>query len=878
VRLTRTEDGICLDVADPAGAPVLSLGSLTSRPLSIVPAAVGRDVLYRVAWTQLPLSSRPDVPAVDTIETADGLLVPAGYDNPPWVLFHATSGPLPDDAGPADLSQRLRDLVGRTLRALHVFLAEPAWERSRLIIHTHGAVDLDTPVDPASAAVWGLVRTAQTEHPDRFILLDAAPTWGNAGALAGMWQHESQFALREDTWWTPRLVSAADEPNSTELNPDGTVLITGGTGGIGAVVARHMAAEHGIRHLILASRRGADADGAAELRADLEASGAHIDIVACDIADRDQVRALLARVPADAPLTAVIHSAAVTDDGVITALDSARLDTVFAPKADGALHLDELTRDLDLAAFVLFSSVSGLVGAPGQGNYAAANAFLDALATRRRAAGYPAISLAWGLWALASGLAGGQDLTTDVALLKRFGLRPIDPPQGLRLLDVALRSPRATLAPVALDVTALRTQARSHPMPTILHTVIGPVRRTADATGPNPNTPGTLRTRLAGLDTTGRLAALTELVQTEAAAEIGYDTPQDIGARRPFRQFGFDSLTAVGLRNRLTDVTGLRLPAALIYDHETPAAVADLLMAGLTEDSKPTPPAPAQVGDLSFGQVYRTLLELNRHDDMQRLGLSAAAGRVAFDHSSELDGGARIIRLSEGGHPHLICIPPVTSVNAMSYSRLANHFTGRNDLSVIMPPGFTPDEPLASSFDVLVEALADATVRCARDTPFILMGISGGGCLAHSVAEHLERGGVKPEAVIYLDSYLPDAVSPRLLEFLVQEYPRQEEFLGEYDYPKITAAAVYTSMLEGWQPHPVLASALVLRPTEPLPGPGGSTEPLADHEWHTEWPLEHDEIQVPGHHFSMCTTYAATTAEAIHRWLTDSCQEKGTSK
>jgi NADP-dependent 3-hydroxy acid dehydrogenase YdfG/thioesterase domain-containing protein/acyl carrier protein len=675
----------------------------------------------------------------------------------------------------------------------------------------------------------------------------------------------------EDTWWTPRLVSATDEPNSTELNPDGTVLITGGTGGIGAVVARHMASEHGIRHLILASRRGADADGAAELRADLEAFGARIDIVACDVADRDQVRALLARVPADAPLTAVIHSAAVTDDGVITAFDPARLDTVFAPKADGALHLGEFTRHMDLAAFVLFSSISGVVGAPGQGNYAAANAFLDALATRRRAAGYPAISLAWGLWALGSGLAGGRDLTTDTALLKRFGLKPIDLPLGLRLFDAALRSPRATLAPVALDVTALRTQARSHPMPTVLHTVIGPVRRTAGATGSSPDT---LRTRLAGLDTTGRLAALTELVQTEAAAEIGYDTSQDIGARRPFRQFGFDSLTAVGLRNRLTRATGVRLPATLIYDHETPAAVADLLLSGLTQDGQPTPPTSAGAGDLSFGQVYGTLLELNRHDDMQRLGLSAAAGRVTFDHSSELDGGARIIRLSEGGHPHLICIPPVTSVNAMSYSRLANHFTGRNDLSVIMPPGFAPDEPLASSFDVLVEALADATVRCVQGTPFVLMGISGGGCLAHSVAEYLERGGVKPEAVIYLDSYLPDAVSPRLLEFLVQEYPRQEEFLGEYDYPKITAAAVYTSMLEGWQPHPVLASALVLRPTEPLPGPGGTTEPLAEHEWHTKWPLEHDEVQVPGHHFSMSTTYAATTAEAIHRWLT----EKGTSK
>jgi hypothetical protein len=148
------------------------------------------------------------------------------------------------------------------------------------------------------------------------------------------------------------------------------------------------------------------------------------------------------------------------------------------------------------------------------------------------------------------------------------------------------------------------------------------------------------------------------------------------------------------------------------------------------------------------------------------------------------------------------------------------------------------------------------------------MGISSGGCIAHSVAAHLERDGVKPEAVIHLDTYLPHAVSPRLMEFLVHEYPREEEFLSDYNYSKITASSVYTSMLEGWQPHPVLASALVLRPTEPLPGPRGTTEPLADHEWHTDWPLAHDEVKVSGHHFSMCTTYAATTAEAIHRWLT----------
>src|ERR1035441_4634694 len=209
------------------------------------------------------------------------------------------------------------------------------------------------------------------------------------------------------------------------LNPAGTVLITGGTGTLGGAVPRHLATAHGIASLLLASRRGPDADGAAGLQSELEQSGTRVQIIACDVADRDQVRQLLASVPADAPLTAVIHTAGVLDDGIITALNPARLDTVFAPKADAAVHLDELTRALNLAAFVLFSSAAGILGSPGQGNYAAANAFLDALATRRHAAGHPATSLAWGLWAQDSGMTSGLD-TAGLARMKRAGITPLD--------------------------------------------------------------------------------------------------------------------------------------------------------------------------------------------------------------------------------------------------------------------------------------------------------------------------------------------------------------------------------------------------------------------------------------------------------------------
>ncbi|WP_307839471.1 beta-ketoacyl reductase, partial [Streptomyces sp. MBT97] len=320
-------------------------------------------------------------------------------------------------------------LTARVLSVLQAWLVAPAFENGKLVVVTRGAMpatgDADV-TDPAGAAVWGLVRAAQAENPDRIVLVDLDPA-GSAGAgpVLGpvLATGEPLVAVRGTALSAPRLVRAAaveteraaaadvaaESRTKTEsayaFAPGGTVLVTGGTGSLGTLVARHLVAKHGVRHLLLVSRRGLEAEGARELVAELGELGAEsVVVTACDVADRAAVAELVGSVSAQHPLTGVVHTAGVLDDGVIGALTPERLAYVFGPKVAAVGHLDELTRDMDLSVFAVFSSASGLIGSAGQGNYAAANAYLDAVAHRRRAAGLPGVSMAWGLWEQSAGL------------------------------------------------------------------------------------------------------------------------------------------------------------------------------------------------------------------------------------------------------------------------------------------------------------------------------------------------------------------------------------------------------------------------------------------------------------------------------------------
>ncbi|MFI0780276.1 SDR family NAD(P)-dependent oxidoreductase, partial [Streptomyces sp. NPDC021212] len=405
------------------------------------------------------------------------------------------------------------------------------------------------------------------------------------------------------------------------LDADGTVLITGGTGTLGGLLARHLVTEHGVRHLLLVSRTGEQA----ALRRELEELGAEVRIVACDIADRAAVAELLDGIPPEHSLTGVFHAAGVLDDGVVTGLDSARLARVLAPKVDGALHLHELTAEVDLSAFVLFSSMSGLLGASGQAGYAAANMFLDALAQQRRAQGLPGLSLAWGLWESASAMTAHLS-DTDLRRMGGAGMRGLTRDEGMELLDAAWQSGEALLAPVRWDHRLLRRLASSGArVPSLLRKLVrAPRRRTVLESAKD----GGLRERLSTLSEAERRGVLNELVAGSVAAVLGHVGTDAVPVDRPFKELGFDSLTSVEFRNRLNEATGLRLPSTLVFDHPTPSALAarlDALLPGA--ETATTAAAPASLHE-ELDRLEAVLLS-PALDGAERDGLAARLRTLA---------------------------------------------------------------------------------------------------------------------------------------------------------------------------------------------------------------------------------------------------------
>ncbi|MGW0846825.1 SDR family NAD(P)-dependent oxidoreductase, partial [Streptomyces sp. NPDC002787] len=368
--------------------------------------------------------------------------------------------------------EAVRHTTHDTLARVQDVLAQERSADSRVVIVTGGA----TTGDPAGAAAWGLLLSLQAERPDRFVLVDLEDDGTDAPALASavvtaLTHAEAQVSVRRGELYVPRLVAAQDPTTAPPTREHGTVLVTGGTGELGGLVARRLAAGHGVRDLLLVSRRGAAAPGADALAADLERAGARVTFAACDVSDRAALAAVLAAIPADRPLTGVVHTAGVVDDGVITALTPERVDTVLAPKADAAHHLHELAREADLSHFVLFSSAVGTLGGAGQANYAAANAYLDALARSRRAKGLPATSLAWGLWGTGGGM-GGRLAEIDLRRLARAGVLPLDAERGLALFDRAWAGDEAVLVPMRTDPAVLRNRAAAGTLPPALRTLV----------------------------------------------------------------------------------------------------------------------------------------------------------------------------------------------------------------------------------------------------------------------------------------------------------------------------------------------------------------------------------------------------------------------
>ncbi|MFB7919447.1 type I polyketide synthase [Streptomyces sp. NPDC056061] len=646
LRPAATGGGVALQLADATGAVVAAIDGLVLRPVSAEQLDASRtaqhDSLFRPEWTALPL------PAEQTGEIPPGIRWAALGDEPfeiagrtldshtDLAALAETDGPVPDvvlvpltgtGAG-RNLPDAAKAAARDALDLVRNWVEDTRFGDARLVFVTRDTVaarETDDLADPTHATVWGLVRSAQSEHPGRLVLVDTDATDASQRSLpAALATDEPQLALRSGGAYAFRLarVPAQDTgtETGTELDPSGTVLLTGAAGTLGTLFARHLVTERGARHLLLVGRRGEQAPGATELTAELTALGAEVTWAACDAADRPALEQVLDAIPAEHPLTAVVHTAGVLDDGVIGSLTDARLDAVLRPKVDAAWNLHELTRDLDLTAFVLFSSAAGIFGSAGQGNYASANTFLDALAQHRTARGLPATSLAWGLWAAAGGMAGSLD-TSDVTRMRRGGYEPLPQDEGLALFDLSSTLKEPVLVPIGLDTKALRAQAAAGMLPTLLRGLVRtPARRAAENVGAVAATPtGSLTERLAGLSEAERDRELLDLVRTHVAAVLGHAGPDDVDAGRGFLDLGFDSLTAVDLRNRLGAAVGLRLPVTLIFDYPTPTALAGYLREelGLDGADSALPPVHAELDKLE------TILSAIGPDDVERPGIAA---------------------------------------------------------------------------------------------------------------------------------------------------------------------------------------------------------------------------------------------------------------
>ncbi|MDT0543553.1 type I polyketide synthase [Streptomyces sp. DSM 41529] len=874
-------DTVALTANDPAGAPVLSVDSLVLRPVSPDAmagggdAAVARD-LFRLEWAAVPPGEAAEG-ATGVVEltdaTAAGL---ASLEPVPDVVSVAVGS-----SGPMDVAEVHR-AVAQALELIQAWLAEDRFADSRLVFVSRGAVAADdgAPVaDLAAAAVWGLVRSAQSENPGRFVLLDLGAEHGtseedprtlSAHLPVLLASGEPQAVVRDGVLRVGRLARPAPEEDATHpWNGAGTVLITGGTGGLGSELARHLVTGHGVSRLLLTSRRGPDAPGAGELRAELSALGAEVSVVACDVSDRDAVAGVLASIPAEHPLTAVVHAAGVLDDGVVGALTPERLSAVLRPKVDAAWHLHELTRDLDLAAFVLFSSLAGVSGAAGQGNYAAANAFLDALAAHRAARGQAATSLAWGAWEESAGMTG--TLTgTELRRSARTGLPPLSVAQGLALFDAAIPLRHANPVPVRMDMATLRAHADK--LPPLMRGLVPPVRRTATAAGAENTGPDWLRRHLAGLSEDEQDTAVQELVRGHAAALLGHGEAAAVHPERDFLELGFDSLSAIELRNRLTELTGLRLSPMLVFDKKTPAELARWVRHEFAGHGG-TGPQPATREEAPGGQdtvsaMFRAAVIADKVGDGFHMLQAIAKIRPTYDLPDDPRHMARPVSLADGpATPRLICLSStVVNGGVHQYARLAAHFRGTRPMSAIPLPGYAAGESLPATAEVALRTLAASIEQAADHDPFVLVGHSSAGALAYSVTGHLARTDARlPESVVMMDTFRPTGVESQgtLVGGLLDQIFRSESEFGVFHSARLSGMAHWFEIAAHLEYDPVPVPVLFLQCAEAFPGGEAEFD-----RWRSS-PLDpsHTVRPIAANHFSVIEEKAADTARAIEDWI-----------
>jgi len=872
-------------VGDETGATVASIGSFAMRPVpsqQLDSRDAAKAAMLSLDWLPAGEPPQPGQRLAVVGAGVEGLTDAVAHPDLAALLASIEAGaPVPDlvamavpdgaEHGGESVPERTLAATAEVLDLAQEWLSHELFDSARLALLTVAAAAVpgdERLPEPAQAASWGLIRSAQSEYPDRFVLVDVDGEEASWQALErALALAETNVAIRAGKTLVARLRRLSAESLDAALAaPDpwrlagraGTVLVTGGTGDLGGLVARHLVAEHGVGQLLLASRGGEAAAGAAELKQELEGLGARVRIAACDVADREQVAALLASVEGEEePLVAVVHTAAVLADGVFETLNPERLEIALGAKAAGAWHLHELTREMDLAAFVLFSSCAGTLGTPAQANYAAANAFLDGLAAHRQTQGLAAASLAWGVWERT--MKRGEALLGEDHLLRfaRSGLVGIGDEAGMEMLDAALALGRPVLAPIGLNLPALRSRARKTVLAPIYRELVPQplVRSDADAAAES------LPALLAAVAASEREQVALTFVREQIADVLGLASAEAVAPQAPFLELGFDSLTALEFRNRLNGSTGLRLPPGVAFDHPTSAALAAHLV-----DQVGTPEA-AREGDPSAGLISLLPVALaeGRMTELAEILSGVARFRETFAEPQAPDSEPYFLRLATGeAGPGLVCVPSAAPISGPhEYARLARRFDGERDAFALRWPGFAAGEALPADIEVAFGLQAAAIAAAVGERPFALLGHSTGGVLAYGLARHLERLGTGPAALVLVDSYHPaqraidDPTSLGVLSGLLQG----EESGVTIDDARLTAMAAYLQLVATVEIAPLACPALLVRATEPI---GGGADEAG---WQPSWDVPLDVVDVPGDHLTMVDSCADSTGRAISAWL-----------
>ncbi|MFD1745539.1 type I polyketide synthase [Rhizobium helianthi] len=877
-------------IADHAGVPVAEIASIVLRAADSGSRKANRLPVYRVEWPAISRSGEETDPATCWI-TPDGK--PSGL----------LSGP-PSDRIVSDMAEALRgldagafacaallcpqrvlenadDALEMTLavvRAVQTWLAEPATQALPLFVVTQNAVDITGKgalLNLTQAPLWGLLRCVQWEHPQRIVLLDLEPGADPAAAVSLAWtaaqEGDVQLAVRNGQLLAARLakhdlVQSLPMATASEAaqpgRGTGTALITG-AGSLGTLVARHLAQTRHYERIVLASRRGAEAPGLVSLL-ELSSPDTEILVEQCDVADRNELERLLHRISTRSTLKAVIHTAGISEPVSFADLTIDAVTKVMRPKVDAAWALHDLTRDMQLDAFILFSSAVGVVGLKDQSHYGAANSFLDALAAYRRSLGLPATSLSWGMWDYSTEM-GDQLGAERLASVISAGYRMISADYGLGVIAAALQpqqgAEQGLLLPARFDLRRLATASPSALLSNLLaHS--------------SPRTKGQdFKTEYSSQDEGNRLAFLLQTVRDLACKVLRNPDPSSIGTDTEFRSLGFDSLTSIEIVAELSTLMGLSLPSTAVFDHSTPRSLATFLKQELeakglrkssTESIADASEPPKQSAPESLGRMMLHAIEQGRSAEGRAILKGAAGFRPMFEAALPADGGPQPVWLNESGEaPLLICLNSfIPSLGDYTYRRLANTLAGRFDVAAISLPGYCADEALPARVEALGKTLAETVRECAGDRPFALAGFSTGGLAAYAAAEHLQAGPHKMQSLILIDTFHPRFMTDEAMQNALSEWVRTAGLLTAQDDAGLTAMAWYLDLfLNSWSPKSLKVPLCLIQARD------GLTD-VPPEDWAEPWGALASRVTVPGRHFTLLREDVAETAAKLAEMAT----------